>query len=91
MCEKENEKKNVPADKSTVCSEKKYTVLQFFFSFSSLFQTKMLKSNFIDAANTSEILLFSEIQTRVIANAGCTGDENGGGGGLQICTKRHLD
>ena len=66
---KENNKK-VPADKNSVCSDKSK---QFFFFFSSVFQTKV-KSDFIKAVNTSEILfspkLFSKIQVRVIRKSG---------------------
>ena len=43
--------KKVPADKNSICSHKS----KQFFSFSSVFQTKE-KSDFINAANTSEIL-----------------------------------
>ena len=64
-------KENEPADKNTVCSHKSIQVCNFC----SVFQT-LLKSDFIDAVNTSEIhfspQIFSKIQVRVIVNAGYT-------------------
>ena len=48
--EREKKKKNDPANKNTVCSDKSIQVCNFC----SVFQT-LLKSDFIDAINTSEI------------------------------------
>ena len=64
-----NDNNNIPADKDTVCSEKRIQ----FCNFSSIFQT-LLNSNFIDAVYTSEILfspkIFAKIQVLVIRKCG---------------------
>ena len=66
---KKKKKRNEPADKNTVCSDKSIQVCNFC----SVFQT-LLKSDFIDAVNTSEIhfppKIFSKIQVRVICKCG---------------------
>ena len=62
---RKKKKKNEPADKNTVCSDKSIQVCNFY----SVFQT-LLKSDFIDAVNTPEIhfppKIFSKIQVRFI-------------------------
>ena len=62
---KKKKEKNVPANKNIVCSDKSIQ----FCNFSIVFQT-LLKSDFTDAVNTSEVLfpqkIFSKIQVQVI-------------------------
>ena len=68
---KNRKKKNEPGDKNTVCSDKSIQVCNFC----SIFQT-LLKSDFIDAVNTSEIHFPPKFSPKsrwgLYANAGYT-------------------